>query len=218
MKALIRTIIVDDDARKFGQAFADAFEILSDRIKVVGIFDDYAQVVEKIQELRVQLVLMDIDFGPKKEGKGIEAVQMIRQKYQEEQLKVIMLTERDDIDAIRRSFKAGASGYIQKSNRGYSWLDYVIGLVDNNQPTIEDSRIAAKLIHSFRENNPFQLQLRELEILQLSADGKTMDEIAEITRYKYNTIATFIRDLRDKMDAQNIAHAVALAFRNNLIV
>ena len=217
MKTIIRTIIVDDDAKRFGQSFADAFEILSDRVKVVGIFNRHEGIQEKIEEFRPRLVLMDVDFGEKKEGKGIEAVKEVRLKFTEQQVKIIMLTERDDLDAIRKSFKAGASGYIQKSNRSYSWLDYVIGLVDSDQPMIEDPRIAAKLIHSFKENNPFGLQLRELEILQFSADGKTMDEIADKTHYKYNTVATFIRDIRDKMEAQNIAHAVAIAFRNNLI-
>jgi DNA-binding CsgD family transcriptional regulator len=66
--------------------------------------------------------------------------------------------------------------------------------------------------HTYRRLSP-----RELEILTLAAKGKTYLETAQILDVSFATIHTHITNLKSKMNASNVAHAVARGYELGLI-
>ena len=215
MEQKIKVIIVDD-MFKYAESLKNALETISDKIVVEAILPNCTDVLKKIKDIKPHLVLMDINF-PNEKSNGIDCVKHIRKDYSEAHLKIVMLTNTDNMQNIKSAFAAGASGYIQKSNKDYSWIDYLIEVVEDKIVKVADPKIMNSILLSLKENNAFKLKPREVLLLQYSADGLSAKEIADTTKFTVNTVTTFLKETRETLDAKNITHAVAIAFRNNLI-
>ena len=62
-----------------------------------------------------------------------------------------------------------------------------------------------------------KLSCRELELIKYSAKGFTVKEIAKLTGLEPGTIQAYMINARKKLQAKNIAHAVFIAFKENMI-
>jgi DNA-binding NarL/FixJ family response regulator len=105
---MIRTIIFDDN-KNLTESLAAFFEE-SDRIQLVGRFDNCTNVLEDVALTNPDVILMDIDM-PK--VTGIEAVKQIKAAYPNKL--IIMQTVFEDEAKIISALEAGADGYILKS-------------------------------------------------------------------------------------------------------
>lgn len=215
MEQKIKVIIVEDNY-KFAESLKTSLETFSNKIVVEAILPNCNDVLKKIKEIKPHLVLMDINF-PNEKINGIECVKHIRKDSTEAQLKIVMLTDTDNRQNIKSAFASGASGYIQKNNKDYSWIDYLTSIVEENIVKLADPKIISQILLSLKETNPFKFKITEVLLLQYSADGLSAKEIADATRYKLSTITTYLQDIKEALEAKNITHAVAIAFRNNLI-
>lgn len=123
MEAPVRVLLVDDSA-EFAES-ARAVLAADDRIEVVGVAGDGAEALDLAEQLRPDLVLMDIEMP---RVNGVDATRAIRDRCPASQ--VVMLTGRRERDDEVGSGEAGAVGFLHKDQLGSPRLaDELLALV-----------------------------------------------------------------------------------------
>jgi DNA-binding NarL/FixJ family response regulator len=125
---------------------------------------------------------------------------------------VIMLTSSDGNAEIDRALRAGAASYILKS-MPKSELLAVIRAVKSGRRHIPNS-VASRLADHLLDNN---LTPRELEVLRLIRDGHRNKQIAYELAISETTVNFHIKNLVDKLGANDRTHAVIIALRRSLL-
>ena len=173
----IRVMIVDDHAI-VREGIAEVLDQAGD-FEVVGQAGDGEEAVNKVQELRPDVVIMDI-LMPVKDG--IEACRDISAALPE--TRVLMLTASNRHSAIVQAVKAGATGYLQKLS-GKEKLLSTVREVAGGEFRVQ-GEAARKLVSGLSGGGvpipPSELNrltAREREILRMFARGMSYAEIAE---------------------------------------
>jgi len=123
-----------------------------------------------------------------------------------------MLTTSDSDGEIQRAMRAGASGYILKSMPKNELLG-VIRTVHAGRRYLPPE-VAARLSEHFGEDN---LTDRELQVLRLIRDGHRNKQIADQLAIAETTVNFHIKNLVDKLQANDRTHAVTIAVRRGLL-
>src|SRR6266536_2403957 len=136
-----RLLLVDDHA-----LFREGLEGLlayQDDFKVVGQAEDAQGALALAQEVRPDVVLMDVDL-PGDDGRSATR----RSKAAGPDATVVMLTAYDDSDRLLQALKAGAQGYLLKNIRSTELLDQLRGLAAGEAPI--SRRIATRMLEELR--------------------------------------------------------------------
>jgi len=205
-------------------------------IKIIGEAENGEEAVRKVGELDPDVVLMDVGMPIMD---GIEAVQKIREQYQD--INTIMLTSHDNERDIMASLSAGACGYCLKDveperlytairavNSGDIWLDSTIANRVMNMYERRDAitqRTEQKKEESTGSQQrganmpplPDPLSPRELEVLQLLVDGLSNQEIADKLIISLATAKTHVRNILNKLAVDDRTQAAVSAMRRGLV-
>src|SRR6195256_2827603 len=141
---------------------------------------------------------------------GTDALIALRGEFP--QARVIMLTTSDGDGDIQRALRAGASGYILKSMHMDELLN-VIRSVHSGRRYIPPE-VAARLAEHLGDDD---LTARELDVLRLIRDGNRNKQIADQLSISENTVNFHIKNLMDKLQANDRTHAVTIALRRGLL-
>ncbi|MEW6555557.1 MAG: response regulator transcription factor [Actinomycetota bacterium] len=184
-------------------------------IEVVGQASSGEEAVTQSKSLEPDLILMDVSMPGMN---GIVATRMIRERDPE--VKVIMLTMMDQETYVYEAIKAGATGYLLK-NTDLDELTRAIHAVSRGEASLH-SQAQAQLIREYalmaRQNrDTFGLSKRELEVLQLLADGYTNKDIAGKLFISTQTVKTHIGHIFEKLGVKDRTEAVASALRSGMI-
>jgi DNA-binding NarL/FixJ family response regulator len=202
------TVLLVDDHVLVRHGFR---RILEDEnsITVVGEAGDGIRALTMVRELRPNIVLMDCAMPG---GDGFSATREIANSYRES--KVVMLSMHSEASWVRRALDAGARGYILKNAIE---LDLVpmIKRVAAGEITL-DPEISRRNIS--REQKASSLTVRELQVLQLIVDGKSMKEIASLLRLSVNTVAAHRTRISRTLGRRSTAGIVAYAIRHGLVL
>jgi DNA-binding NarL/FixJ family response regulator len=214
----LRVLIVDDHAL-FRRGLQMVLEQEPD-IEVVGEAADGHEALDKAQELMPDVVLMDVRM-PKRSG--IEATQEIKDLLPH--AKILMLTISDEEADLYDAIKAGASGYLLKEISIEEVAD-AIRSVWAGQSRISPS-MASKLLTEFaamskrgderRQVPAPRLTDREMEVLQLVAEGLNNREIGQRLFISENTVKNHIRNILEKLHLHSRMEAVVYAVREKMI-
>jgi DNA-binding NarL/FixJ family response regulator len=165
------------------------------------------EALQEYRRLRPDVVLMDQRLPG---ASGTEPLIAIRKQFSE--ARVIMLTSsRGDIE-IQRALRAGAAAYVLKSTPQDELLRS-IRAVYKGRKYIPSDVAGAVAEHLGQED----LTPRELEVLELIRDGKKNKQIADQLSISETTVNFHIRNIVDKLQANDRTHAVALALRRGLL-
>ena len=141
---------------------------------------------------------------------GTDALATIRGEFP--QARVIMLTTSEgDID-IQRSLQAGAVAYVLKSTPKDELL-HIIRSVHNGRKHIPPD-VASRLAEYVGEEN---LTARELEVLKQIRAGHRNKEIAFELSISETTVNFHVRNLMEKLRANDRAHAISIAIRRGFL-
>jgi DNA-binding NarL/FixJ family response regulator len=201
-------VVLADDHLMLREAFA---QLLAPTCDVVGSVADGRSLVKAAAELRPDVVVLDISMPLLN---GLDAALQLKSTMPE--VKAVFLTVNEDPDLAAAAIRAGASGYLVKNSaasellqaideamRGRTYITPLIakGLVNN-------------LMHEGKASNRSEhTSLRQREVLQLLAEGKTMKEIAAILGIKPRTVAFHKYEMMKQLGAKSTADLIKLAVK-----
>lgn len=165
------------------------------------------QAVAEFRHHRPDVTLMDLRLPG---SNGIDILIGIRGEFP--QARIIMLTTSDGDVEIQRAMRAGASAYILKSMPMDELLAVIRSVHSGRRHIPVD--VAARLAEHMGEDD---LTARELEVLRLIGDGYRNKQIADQLTISENTVNFHIKNLMDKLRANDRTHAVTIALRRGLL-
>jgi DNA-binding NarL/FixJ family response regulator len=169
-----------------------------------------ANAVEAVAEFRLhkpEVTLMDLRLPG---SSGTDTLIAIRSEFPH--ARIIMLTTSDADGEIQRAMRAGAAAYVLK-NAPKGELLAVIRSVHSGKRHVP-LEVAARLAEHLGDQ---QLTSREGDVLRLIRDGYRNKQIADRLAIAETTVNFHIRNLVDKLGANDRTHAVTIAVRRGLI-
>lgn len=215
LRRVIKTVVVDDQAL-FATGLAYMLD-LDPGIEVVGIANDGFQAVDRVRELKPDVVLMDVKM-PRMDGiTALKQIKRIRPNT-----KVILLTIYDQDRYVFDGLKSGADGYLLKDSEASEVVDGIVKVMKGNYSV--SPHIADQIIRTFMnfsgDQKTFGLQNitdRELSILKLLAQGKSNKQIAYELRITDKTVRNHISSIYRKLHVYGRTEAAMYAFREGLL-
>jgi len=214
----IRILLVDDQPL-FRGAIA-ALIAGQDDLEVVGEAENGLEGVEKAHELLPDLVVMDVEMPVMD---GVEATRLIRE--QQPAVKVVMLTVSEADDHVFDAIRLGAHGYLLKDLRPEQLFERIRSVMRNETPL--SPAIAGRLLAEIRSGvtkrssstTPLEgpsITPRELEILQLVAEGMSNKEIGKRLYITEGTVKNHVHNALEKLHMKNRIQAAAYITRQGL--
>lgn len=165
------------------------------------------------------VVIIDVSMP---ELNGVEATRQIISALPD--TKVILLTMYHSEELARRAIKAGARGYVLKSDAGELLLHAIRNLLMGGTfftPTVSELVIRAFVSNGHKLKGALdgkaKLTSRESEILQMLAEGKTTKEVAKALGTSTSTVETQRKNIMHKLHLRGLSDLVRYAIRNHFI-
>jgi DNA-binding NarL/FixJ family response regulator len=176
-------------------------------MEVTGIATNGLQAVEVFVQNRPDVTLMDLQLPVLS---GLEAIRRIRAA--DADAKIIVLTTYHGDEDVYQALAAGAATYLLKE----AALDDLAGVVrdvhNGKRPLPEDVRRILAVRSSYGP-----LTAREIEVLELIAQGLRNKEVGHALGITEETIKVHVRNIMDKLSAQDRTEAVTMALRRGII-
>jgi DNA-binding NarL/FixJ family response regulator len=214
----IRMLLVDDHIL-FREGLAGIIASQPD-MEVIGEASDGLEAIVKAEELRPDLVLMDIKMPG---VDGLEATRQIKLKLPD--TRVVMLTVRDDDEQLFEAIKNGAQGYLLKNIRSRELLEMLRGAMQGEAAI--SPHLAGRMLEEFRrlsrvvppdlDDEQRLLTPREQEVLGLVAQGMADKEIASALQISMHTVKTHLRNILSKLQVTSRHEAARLAKHKGLV-
>lgn len=202
---LIRIMCVDDHA--IVREGLNAIISTQPDLAVVAEASSGEEAIELYRQHQPNIVLMDLRL---KGASGLEATIAIRREFP--QAKIIMLTTYDGDEDIYRALNAGAQGYLLKDTLRKELID-VIRAVHAGQRRVPPA-LAAKLAEHLPR---MPLSAREIEILNLVAQGLRNKEVGGMLGIAEDTVKVHIKNIFDKLNVNDRTQAVTVALQRGII-
>jgi two-component system response regulator NreC len=211
-----RVLIVDDHAivrkglRQLLQGQRD--------MKVVGEAKDGLEALQKVNDLRPDVTLLDISIP---HLSGLEAVRPIRERAPESQIVVLSMHKKEAY--VHQALASGALGYILKASSSSEILE-AIRAVRRGRYFLS-ANINAKIIETYlkhRNGKPFSggydlLSEREQQVFRLVVEGSSTKQIAEILSISPKTVEKHRTSIMNKLGLQDVVAMVKYAIRIGII-
>lgn len=208
---VIRLLIADDHAivrEGLKQIFS-----LTNNIHVVGEATSGAEVLEAIHDCDFDLLLLDMTMPG---ISGVDLISRIRLRHAE--LPILVLSMHDSPQIVRRTLKAGASGYIAKNAIPEVLITAIKKVAAGGR--FIDPVLAEQMVFDTEDAELEQphkhLSDREYQILCLLARGKSVNEIADELAISNKTVSTHKAHLMHKMGFKTNADLVSYGFSHGL--
>lgn len=194
-------------------------------LKIVGSCGSAAEALEFLAHTVPDVILMDIKM---KDKDGLEATREIKARHPE--VKVIMLTIYEDMESVRLSLQARATGYVLKQVTQEKLVEN-IKRAYHGETVIDPSLIGqlvsdyAKLTQNVLTQVKNQVEFdgkgltpREYEVLRYLAQGLTNKEISTRTHLAIDTVKTHLRSIYRKLGVKNRSQAITFINRQNRVL
>jgi DNA-binding NarL/FixJ family response regulator len=179
-----------------------------------GEAGDSDQVLERLEERSWDVVVLDIAMPGRN---GLETLSEIRKRRPS--LPVLILSMHSEEQYAIRAIKAGASGYLTKTNAATELLR-AIRLVLSGKKYVSPglAEVLAHLIESGEQRPPHEaLSDREYHVVCAIASGKSVSQIAEEASLSVKTVSTYRARALEKMNMRTNAELTRYAIHNGLV-
>ena len=193
------------------QVVADGLARLIDNskeAKTVAVTGRVDETTEKLIRLKPQVLLLDVALP---DGDGIDAIPLLLDASPK--TRIIVLTMFAEPAVVQRALAAHAHGYLFKSVSHEELITAIRTVAKGNTYICEE----AQLLLNAQTEMPPTLTAREREILRLIVQGKTMKEIANELYLGFETVHSYTKYLRVKLNCTNTASLVRIALEQHLV-
>lgn len=208
-------ILVADDHSLFRDGLVSLLEAAG--YEIVAEAGDGSSAIQATLEHQPDLVLLDLSMP---ELGGHEVLARIKEKSPD--TKIVILTVSDEDRDLHRAIEAGADGYLLKSLDANQFLEMLSGL-ERGEAAISRKSVARLMSH-LRKKTPEEgapqhdsLTDREIELLTLVGQGHSNRAIAQELSISTNTVKYHMKNIFQKLGAQNRTEAVANAIHAGML-
>lgn len=211
--AKIRVLIADDHA--IVRDGIKALLNLADDIEVVGEAGDGREAIARVAALEPDVVVMDIAMPGLG---GLEATIEIKRTHP--RTKVLVLSQYEDREYIRRFLKIGVSGYVLKKSAGTDLTGAIRAVFRGG--LVLDPEVAREAMQDAGRANgttdPYEsLTDREKQVLKLVAEGHSNKEIADLLTISVKTAMSHREHVMDKLGLHSRTDLIKFALREGII-
>jgi DNA-binding NarL/FixJ family response regulator len=212
------TILLADDHTIVRQGLAKVLEG-EPNLRVVGEARDGREAVSKAEQLKPDVVLMDISMPILN---GIEATRQIKKSCR--QTKVIILSMHSHDRFIGELLSLGASGYLVKDATGLDIIKAIGAAMKGDvylSPSISrrviENFVSLRRKQSSREELYAKLSNREREVFQMIAEGRSTKEISHILFVSISTVKTHRSHIMEKLQIDNLSQLIQFAIELGIV-
>jgi len=206
-----RIILADDHT-----LMADALKhLLEPEFEVVGIFADGHTLVEAAPGLKPHVVLLDIGMPTMN---GLIAGQKLKELIPT--VKLIYLTMNHDPDMAAEAFRLGAAGYLVKNSAATELVRAIREVLRGGSyvsPVMTKDMVGSFVQNFKRMKQSPHLTLRQKEVLQLLAEGRSMKEAAFILNVSPRTVAFHKYTMMEHLHVRSSAELIQYAIRHSVM-
>jgi two-component system, NarL family, nitrate/nitrite response regulator NarL len=206
------SVLIADDHPVFRQGLVDAIGSRPE-LKLAGQADNGKSALAEIQRLEPDVAVIDMKMP---ELDGMEVVRAVIQD--ELKSRVLFLTGYLEGAIAYEAVEAGARGYISKDSSSDAICDAIAAVASGE--VVMGAEIQNSIAQEIRMRAPVQknpLSEREREIVELTADGHSVAEIAQRLYLSPATVKTHLQRVYQKLGVSDRAAAVAEAMRRGLV-
>ena len=205
-----RIILADDHT-----ILLDALKnLIEPEFEVVALCSDGREVIKAAAELNPNVVVLDIGMPTMN---GLNAGQRLKQLLPT--VKLVYLTMNQDPDMASEAFRLGASAYLLKTSAGSELIGALREVVRGGTyvtPAMTDGMVGSFIQNFKRRKSSNHLTLRQKEVLQLLAEGRSMKEAAFILNVSPRTVAFHKYTMMDHLNIRSSAELIEYAMRSSL--
>lgn len=211
------TVLLAEDHTIVRKGLRSLLESRAD-IKVVGEAENGREAIDRVEELRPDVVVMDIGMPGLN---GLEATRRIKKRFGD--IQVLVLTVHTGEEYILQILRAGASGYLVKQAAPAELIS-AIQAVHRGEAFLSPS-ISKKVLEDYVQRTGATAQRdgferltdREREVLQLIAEAYSTREIAEQLHISIKTAETHRAHLMEKLSLHSTAELTRYAIRKGVV-
>jgi DNA-binding NarL/FixJ family response regulator len=202
---LIRILTVDDHPL-LREGIAALVKAESD-MEIVAEASEGEEAIKQFRRHRPDVTLMDIQMP---NLNGIEAISRIRNEFPGAKI-IVLSTYSGDVQVLQ-AIKAGARGYIVKSQVHRELLNAIRSVHAGHRRIPPE--IAAELAEHAADDS---LSPREIDVLRLIAAGNANKQIADKLSIEETTVKSHISSILSKLNANDRTHAVTIGLQRGII-
>ena len=204
-------VFLADDHRLLLEAFRN---LLESKYDVVGTATDGREMLLKVKKLKPDVVLLDIAMP---NLNGFDAAERLKKLLPD--VKIVFLTMNENPDMVTEAFRIGANGYLLKNSASselFQAIDVVLGSGSYVTHQITEGMIKSFIKSPTGEKCHGELTLRQREVLQLLAEGKTMKEVANVLSITPRTVAFHKYRMMEDLNLESNSELMQYAFKHGV--
>jgi DNA-binding NarL/FixJ family response regulator len=204
----IRVVLADDhDLVRSG---IGALLSAIDGVEVAAEARDGGELLQILQTVKADIVITDIAMPGLD---GYAAAERIRAEYPE--VRVLILSAHDSVDAVKRAVASGACGFLRKNAQRFE-LEMALRSVMHSGSYFGNG-VAQLLLRDGEQEPAKLLTSRQLEVLVLIAQGRSSKEIAYQLGLSSKTVDVHRARIMERLDLHDVASLARYAVRNGLV-
>lgn len=210
------SVLIADDHSMLRQGLKQILELESD-IAVIAQASNGSEAIQLAREHRPDVILMDINMP------GTNGLQAIKQIKDENLVcRIIVLTIHEDREYLFKTLQMGAEGYVLKDAEPKVLVDAIRNVYSGRsyiQPNMtmelvkEFNRVT---LHEKDKQSDNNLTTREIEVLELIAEGMINKEIAKTLYISEKTVKNHVSNIFRKLNVSDRTQAAIYAFKHNI--
>ncbi|MBZ0276023.1 MAG: response regulator transcription factor [Anaerolineae bacterium] len=204
----ITAVVLADDHALVRRGMAALLQV-DPRYRIVAEANDGEEALKLADQTRPDVIILDLHMP---RLNGLETLRRIR--HQHPAIKILILSMYDDRELVTQALRDGASGYILKHSMEDELFEALEAITHNQQ-------YVSPRLNLTTQSTPDEdslLTSRELEVVQLVAEGHSTTEIADLMSISPNTAGRHLANIMKKLDVHNRVELVRLAIQRNMVI
>jgi DNA-binding NarL/FixJ family response regulator len=206
-------VLLADDHLMVAEALKS---LLAEEFDLVGVVEDGAEMIEAARKLQPDVIVADVTM-PRLNGIGA----LVRLRQEGIRVPVVFLTMHRDVSFARRALEAGASGYVLKHSAPFELVQAIRAALEGK--TYLTPQLASEVLEAMnkgpeQDEDPVgRLTPRQLEVLQLLAEGRSAKEVASTLSISARTVEFHKYQMMETLGLHTSAELIHFAIKNGLV-